>query len=104
MDVGLLFEGDDTLSQGVIRYVVSDYTGDVDKRRSSTRYVFTLSRGQVSWKWTLQSIVILLTIEVEYMANIKAIKEAIWFKVYMKTWDSYKSTLMCIVTVKMLFT
>ncbi|KAH9698403.1 hypothetical protein KPL71_024000 [Citrus sinensis] len=31
MDVGLLFERDDTLSQGVIGYVDSDYAGDLDK-------------------------------------------------------------------------
>ena len=55
MDVGLLFERDDTLGQDVIEYVDYDYTSDLDKRRSTTRYVFTFARGLISWKSTLQS-------------------------------------------------
>ena len=31
VDVGLLFERDDTLGQGVIGYVDFDYAGDLDK-------------------------------------------------------------------------
>ena len=31
MNVGLLFERDDTLGQGVIGYVDFDYAGDLDK-------------------------------------------------------------------------
>ncbi|KAH9723173.1 Integrase catalytic domain-containing protein [Citrus sinensis] len=53
VDVGLLFERDDTLGQGVIGYVDSDYAGDLEKRRSTIRYVFTFSGGPISWKSTL---------------------------------------------------
>ena len=48
VDVGLLFERDDTLGQGVIRYVDSNYNGDLDKRRSTTGYLFTFARGPIS--------------------------------------------------------
>ena len=48
MDVGKLFERDDTLGQGVIGYVDSDYAGDLDKRRSTTEYVFTFAGGPIS--------------------------------------------------------
>ena len=58
----------------------SDYTGDLDKRRSVTGYVFTLSGCAISWEAILQSIVALSTIEAEYMATVKAVKEAIWLK------------------------
>ena len=43
IDVGLVFEKDSTCKQECIEYVDSDYTGGVDRYRSTTGYVFTLS-------------------------------------------------------------
>ena len=87
MDVGLLFERNDTLGQSVIRYFDSDYTGDLDKRWSTTRYVFTFPRGSITWKSTLQSKVVLSTTEAKYMAIIEAVKLAIWLQDLLETWD-----------------
>ncbi|XP_057528050.1 secreted RxLR effector protein 161-like [Amaranthus tricolor] len=64
----------------VTGYSGSDYTADVDTRRSMTGYVFTLGGSMVSWKSTLQSSVTLSTAEVEYMALNSAAKESIWLK------------------------
>ena len=55
-----------------------DYVGNLDKRRSITRYLFTIASGPVSWRSTLQSIVMLSTMESEYMEIGEAVKEAIW--------------------------
>ena len=55
-----------------------DYTGDLDNKRSTTGYVFTISRGSVCWKSTIQSIVALSTTEAEYMTIVEAAKEALW--------------------------
>ena len=85
VDVGLLFKQDNTLGKGVIGYVDSDYAGDLDKRRSTTGYVFTLAGGPISWKSTLQSTVALSTTEAEYMAVTEAVKEAIWLQGMAKT-------------------
>ena len=41
------------VGQHVVGYCDSDYAGDLDKRRSTTGYVFTLARAPVSWKSTL---------------------------------------------------
>uniref|UniRef100_A0A2N9G9Z0 Reverse transcriptase Ty1/copia-type domain-containing protein n=1 Tax=Fagus sylvatica TaxID=28930 RepID=A0A2N9G9Z0_FAGSY len=49
-------------------------------RRSTTGYLFTLLGGPICWKSTLQSIVAMSTIEVEYMAVAEAAKEALWLK------------------------
>ncbi|RVW27611.1 hypothetical protein CK203_099114 [Vitis vinifera] len=51
--------------------------GNLDKRRSLTRYVFTIGDCDINWKATLQTIVALSTIEVEYMAITRACKEVI---------------------------
>ena len=80
MDVGLLFERDDTLGQGVIRYVDSDYAGNLDKRWSTTGYVFTFAGGPISWKSTLQFTVAPSTTKAEYMAITEAVEEAIWLQ------------------------
>ena len=68
IDVGLVFKKDNTGKQECIGYVDSDYVGDLDKRRSTTGYVFTFSQAPVSWRSTLQSTVALSTTEAEYMA------------------------------------
>uniref|UniRef100_A0A2N9EML6 CCHC-type domain-containing protein n=1 Tax=Fagus sylvatica TaxID=28930 RepID=A0A2N9EML6_FAGSY len=57
-----------------------NYAGEVDDRRSTTGYVFTLSGGPICWKSTLQSIVAMSTTEAEYMAVAEAAKEALWLK------------------------
>ena len=80
LDVGLIFEKDDMDGQHVVGYCDSDYAGDLDKRRSTTGYVFTLAKAPVSWKSTLQSTVALSTTEAEYMAITEAVKEAIWLQ------------------------
>ncbi|KAM2303958.1 hypothetical protein ACFXTH_023714 [Malus domestica] len=80
VDVGLLFQQDKVTGQCVVGYVDSDYAGDLDKRRSTTGFVFTIAGGPVSWRSILQSTVGLSTTEAEYMAVTEAIKEAIWLQ------------------------
>ena len=64
----------------VVGYVDSDYVGNIDDRRSTTGYVFTLSGGPVCWKSTLQSLVAMSTTKAEYMVVAEAAKEALWLK------------------------
>ncbi|KAH9650169.1 hypothetical protein KPL70_026264 [Citrus sinensis] len=78
VDVGLLFKKD--CGQQCVGYCDSDFTGDLDKRRSTTGYVFTLGGGPVSWRSILQSKIALSTTEAEYMAATEAVKEDIWLK------------------------
>ena len=73
----IIFNG----SEGsVCRYVDLDYAGDLDKRRSTTGYVFTLAGGAISWMSKLQETVVLSTTEAEYIVASDASKEAIWLK------------------------
>ena len=78
IDLGLKFERDDSVERHLVGYVDSDYAGDLDKRRSTTGYVFTFAKAPVSQRSTLQSTIALSTTEAEYMAVTEAIKEAIW--------------------------
>eukprot|EP00253_Pinus_taeda_P018562 PITA_18562 len=54
--------------------------GDLDKRRSTSGYVYTLAGGAISWMLKLQNIVALSTTEAEYIATSHACKEAVWLK------------------------
>ncbi|CAL2258919.1 unnamed protein product [Prunus armeniaca] len=51
---------------------------DLDKRRSTSGYVFTCAGGPISWRALLQPITALSTTEAEYIALAEAGKEAIW--------------------------
>ena len=62
----------------VAGFVDSDFAGDLDRRRSTTGFVFTCGGGPVSWKANLQEVTALSTTEAEYMALTEASKEAIW--------------------------
>ena len=58
----------------------SDYSTDLDKRRSVTGYVFQVGGNTVSWRSTLQHVVALSTTEAEYMASSEATKEGLWLR------------------------
>ena len=52
--------------------------GDLDKRRSTMGYLFTMAGELVCWRSTLQSTIALSTTGAEYMVVTEAFKEAIW--------------------------
>lgn len=54
-----------------------DYAGDVDKNRSTTRYVLTLVGGAISWMSKLQETIALSTTKAEYIAALEVCKEEI---------------------------
>ena len=65
---------------GVIGYVDSDFSGDLDKGKSIIRFVFTIRGCAINWEATLQNIVVLSNTKVEYMTIIEACKEVIWLR------------------------
>jgi hypothetical protein len=62
-------------------YVDSYFARDLDKRRSTSGYVFTLVGGPVGWNSKLQNVITLSTTEAEYMVASHACKETIWLQV-----------------------
>ena len=78
-DFGIMFGGRDAV-RGLQGYCDADYAGDVDTRKSTTGYVFTLNGGAVSWSSRLQPTVAVSTAEAEYMSAASAVKEALWLR------------------------
>ena len=64
----------------VCGFVDSNFTGDLDKIRYTSGYVFTLASGDIRWMSNIQDTVSLSTIEAEYIDASHACKEAIWMK------------------------
>lgn len=58
----------------------ADYAGDVDTRRSTTGFVYTIAGGAVCWSSKRQPTVAASTTEAEYMAASAAAKEALWLR------------------------
>jgi len=69
--------GDDKPLQG---YVDAEWAGDIDARRSTTCFVFTLNDGPISWTSKRQSTVATSTAEAEYVAAAMATEEALWLR------------------------
>ena len=59
-------------------YVDTDFDGDIDSRKSTTEFVFTLGGTAISWDSNLQKIVTLSTTEAEYVATTEDRNEMIW--------------------------
>jgi len=60
------------------RYVDASHAADFDTRRSTTGYIFFISREPVSWQCCMKTTVALFSMEAEYMAASAATKEALW--------------------------
>ena len=65
-------------------FVDSYLAGDVDTRRSTTRYVFTVGGTVVSWISRLQKVNPLSTTKVKYVAATEASKEMICLQCFLE--------------------
>lgn len=63
-----------------ISHCDADWAGDVNSRRSTTGYIFTLAGGALTWKSLLQPTVALSSTEAEYRAITEAGQELLWLR------------------------
>ncbi|MCH91048.1 hypothetical protein A2U01_0011972 [Trifolium medium] len=61
-------------------WIDSDYTGDLDDRKSTSEYIFSYGTGPISWSPKKQAIVTLSTIEVEFLAAASCACQAVWLR------------------------
>ena len=59
-------------------FVDADWARDLDQRRYTSGYVFSLFVGTTNWMSKRQSILALSTIEAEYIVATHASKEEVW--------------------------
>jgi hypothetical protein len=79
---GLCYQGRPGLDRvvDIHGFVDADWAGDLDRRISTSGYVFNLFGGAISWMRKRQAIVALSTTKVEYMEATHASKEAVWLQ------------------------
>jgi phosphoribosyl-AMP cyclohydrolase len=63
-------------------FVDAHWAGDLDRRRSTSGYVFNLFGGEISWMRKRQVVVALSTTKDEYMETTHVSKEAIWLQIF----------------------
>ena len=69
---------------GLQGYVDADMVGDIDRRKSTIRYVYTLGDTVVSWVLKLQKIVALPITKAKYVAMTKSNKEMMWLQSFLE--------------------
>ena len=76
----------------------SDWGGDVDGRKSTGGYVYTLAGAAIAWRSKKQTTVALSSTEAEYVAAALAAKEGVWINSILeelKLFDIPAITLFC---------
>ncbi|UYV68000.1 hypothetical protein LAZ67_5002754 [Cordylochernes scorpioides] len=81
--IGICFGGS-SRTTSLIGFYDADFAGNLDTRKSTTRYVFMLNNEPISWCSQKQNCVSLSTTESEYIAASEATKEAIWLRQHLR--------------------
>lgn len=69
-----------TSESGLVGFIDSDLTGDVDDRKSTSGSVFLLGSNLVTWVSQKQRVVALSSCESEYIASANAACQGIWLR------------------------
>ena len=76
-DVFLVYGGSELKLE---EYTDSSFQSNLNDSKSTSRYIFTLYGGSVSWKSTKHPTVADSITKTEYIARSEAIKKAVWMK------------------------
>ena len=79
-DYMLVYHGDELTPIG---YIDFDFQSDADLRKSTSGYVSTLGGVAISWRSIKKSCIVDSTMEGEYVAALKATKEAVWLRKFL---------------------
>jgi hypothetical protein len=75
---GIMFNGNEDLQ--IKAFADANWASDLDTRKSTTGYVFTMCGAAISWRSRRQPTVAASTTEAEYMALFDSVQEAMWLK------------------------
>lgn len=64
----------------LVGYTDTDYGGDLDERKSTSAYMFTIGSAAFSWSSKKQPVVALISCEAEYIAAVSCACQAMWLR------------------------
>eukprot|EP00253_Pinus_taeda_P008167 PITA_08167 len=64
----------------LVGFTDSNWVGDLDDRKSTAAYVFTLVSRPITWACKKKSVISLCSVEAEYLGTMEASKEALWLR------------------------
>ena len=76
MNHGILYSTSDDFQ--LVGYIDSDFVGDIEDRRSTSRYAFQLKAGVVAWALKKQPVVTISSTESEYVAGTIITCQVVW--------------------------
>lgn len=76
-DYMLVYRCEDLIPIG---YTDSDFQSDLDFKKSTSRCVFTLEGGAITWRSVKQSCIADSTMEAKYVTTCEATKKVVWLK------------------------
>eukprot|EP00253_Pinus_taeda_P031579 PITA_31579 len=64
----------------LVGFTDSNWASDLDDRKSTAGYVFTLGSGTITWACKKKSVISLSSVEETYRGVVEASKEALWLR------------------------
>ena len=82
----------------LVGYIDADWRGNLDERKSTSRYVFLLNNGAISWSSKKQTCIALSIMEAEFVACAAAVQETIWLKRFLQNlWIGVNSSVSIVI-------
>lgn len=82
-----------SIYEGVVGYTDADWAGDKETRKSTGGFVFTVGGTAFVWNSKRQSIVASSSVESEYIAQARCVKEALWIRKLLKDFEDETPTI-----------
>lgn len=79
-NLGICYHRTQSSTSSLLGWSDSDWGGEIDSRRSTAGFVFTLAGGAITWQSKRQVAVTLSTAEAEFVAVALAAKEGLWIQ------------------------
>ncbi|XP_030939912.1 secreted RxLR effector protein 161-like [Quercus lobata] len=87
MDYVLYYQGSNLR---MIGYSDAVWGSDLDERKSTSRYVFLLNNGAITWSSKKQPYIALSTMEVKFVACSAAAQEVVWLRRFFQNLEVVK--------------
>lgn len=68
----------------LVGYIDSDFDGNIDDKKKTSRYVFSFGSGAFSWASMKQSIMTLSSAKVEYVVTTITTCQNMWMRIILK--------------------